>query len=113
MKNLVVLIGRVGNEIETKTLSNEQQAVNFSLATTEHFTNSKGEKVEDTQWHKVVAYGKTAENVGKIVNKGDLIEVEGKIVYRSYEDKDGQKRYITEIVTNSFLLLSKNIEKSN
>ncbi|MDR2206068.1 MAG: single-stranded DNA-binding protein, partial [Flavobacteriaceae bacterium] len=77
------------------------------LATSDFYTNAKGEKVEETQWHNLVAHGKTAEIFQKYVEKGKEIAVEGKIVYRSFEGTDGQKRYITEIRVEELLLLGK------
>ncbi|MDR2204871.1 MAG: single-stranded DNA-binding protein, partial [Flavobacteriaceae bacterium] len=77
------------------------------LATSDFYTNAKGEKVEETQWHNLVAHGKTAEIFQKYVEKGKEIAVEGKIVYRSFEGTDGQKRYITEIRVEEILLLGK------
>ncbi|MBQ0151961.1 MAG: single-stranded DNA-binding protein, partial [Chryseobacterium sp.] len=71
-----------------------------------HYTNAKGEKVEETQWHNLVAFGKTAEILQKYVPKGKEIGVEGKLTYRSYDDKEGMKRYITEIKVDEILLLS-------
>ncbi|MDR2204614.1 MAG: single-stranded DNA-binding protein [Flavobacteriaceae bacterium] len=78
-----------------------------SLATSDFYTNAKGEKVEETQWHNLVAHGKTAEIFQKYVEKGKEIAVEGKIVYRSYDGNDGQKRYVTEIRVDELLLLGK------
>jgi len=79
----------------------------FTIATNETYQNNKGEKVTDTQWHNVVAWGKTAELVEKLLQKGHEVALEGKLENRSYTDKDGQKRYITEVVTSEFLLLTK------
>jgi single-strand DNA-binding protein len=79
----------------------------FTLATNENYKNDKGEKVEETQWHKLVAWGKTAEIIEKYVTKGKEIAVEGKLSHRSYDDKNGEKRYITEVVVNEVLLLGK------
>ena len=78
-----------------------------SLATSDYYTNSKGEKIEETQWHNLVAYGKTAEIMQKYVDKGKEIGVEGKLIYRSYDGNDGQKHFITEIRVEELLLLSK------
>jgi single-strand DNA-binding protein len=79
----------------------------FSIATNETYKNNKGEKVTDTQWHNVVAWGKTAELIENYVPKGKEIGVEGKLTSRSYEDKEGNKRYITEVVCNEVLLFGK------
>ena len=104
IRNKVTLIGRTGKEVEIVKFENGQLA-KVSLATSEHYTNAKGEKVEDTQWHNLVCYGKTAEIMQKYVEKGKEIAVEGKIMYRSYDDKDGSKKYITEIKVDELVLL--------
>lgn len=104
LRNKVTVIGRTGKEVEIVNFENGMLA-KVSLATTDHFTNGKGEKVEETQWHNLVAYGKTAEIMQKYVEKGKEIAVEGKIVYRSYDGNDGQKRYITEIRVEELVLL--------
>ena len=106
MKNRVQLIGHVGQEPEIKNLESGRVA-NFTIATNENYTNAKGEKVEQTEWHRVVAWGKLAEIMEKYVTKGKEIVVQGKLTYRSYEDKNGEKRYITEVVANDILLLGK------
>ena len=105
MKNRVQLIGHVGQEPEIKNLENGKLA-NLSIATNENYTNAKGEKVE--QWHRITAWGKTAEIIEKYVSKGKEVAIEGKLSHRSYEDKDGIKRYVTEIVANEILLLGGN-----
>lgn len=104
LRNKVTLIGRTGKEVETVNFENGMLA-KVSLATTDYFTNSKGEKVEETQWHNLVVHGKTAEIMQKYVEKGKEIAVEGKIVYRSYDGQDGQKRFITEIRVEELVLL--------
>jgi single-strand DNA-binding protein len=101
------LIGRLGQDPEIVNLESGKKLAKFSLATNENYTNTKGEKVENTQWHNVVAWGKTAEIVEKYINKGQEIAVEGKLTTRDWEDKDGNKRYITEVVCNELLMLSK------
>ena len=102
LRNNVRLIGRVGNNPETKTFDNGTK-VSLSLATSDFYYNDKNEKVETTQWHNIVAWGKTAELIQKYVEKGKEIAVEGKLTYRTYEDKEGVKRSITEIVINEVL----------
>jgi single-strand DNA-binding protein len=106
MKNKVQLIGNVGNDPEVRSF-NDKKVANLSLATNEIYYNDKKEKVEQTEWHKVVAWGKTAEIIEKYVTKGKEIAVEGKLTYRSYDDKEGIKRYVTEIVVNEVLLMSR------
>ena len=107
MKNKVQLIGHVGNDPEIKTLDGGKKVANITLATNDSYRNDKGEKVAQTEWHKVVAWGKTAEIIEKYVTKGKEIAIEGKLTHRSYDDKNGEKRYITEVVVNEILLLGK------
>lgn len=107
MKNRVQLIGHVGNDPEIKNLEGGKKVANLTIATNESYKNEKGEKVEQTEWHKVVAWGKTAEIIEKYVTKGKEIAIEGKLTHRSYDDKNGEKRYITEVVANDILLLGK------
>ena len=107
LRNTVQLIGYVGNAPEIITLESGRKLAKFSIATNESYKNTKGEKITDTQWHNVVAWGKTADLVETYVPKGKEIGVEGKLTSRSYEDKEGIKRYVTEIVCNELLLLGK------
>jgi single-strand DNA-binding protein len=107
MKNRVQLIGHVGNDPEIKTFDGGKTLANFTLATNESYKNDKGEKVEETQWHRLVAWGKTAEIIEKYVTKGKEIAIDGKLTHRSYDDKNGEKRYVTEVVVNEVLLLGK------
>lgn len=107
LRNKVQLIGRLGQEPEIVNLESGKKLAKFSLATNENYTNSKGEKVENTEWHNIVAWGKTAEIIEKYVNKGQEIAIEGKLTSRAYEDKEGIKRYITEVVCSEMLMLSK------
>jgi len=107
LRNKVQLIGNVGNDPEIKTFDGGRKLANFTLATNESYKNDKGEKVEQTEWHKVVAWGKTAEIIEKYVAKGKEIAIEGKLTHRTYDDKNGEKRYITEVVVNDVLLLGK------
>ena len=107
LRNKVQLIGHVGNDPEIKTFDGGKKLVNFTLATNESYKNNTGEKVEETQWHKLVAWGKTADIIEKYVTKGKEIAIEGKLTHRNYEDKNGEKRYFTEVVVNDMLLLGK------
>ena len=107
MRNKVQLIGNVGQEPEIKTFDGGRKMANITLATNDHYTNEKGERVEQTEWHRITAWGKVAEIIEKYVDKGKEIAVEGKLTHRSYEDKDGNKRYITEVLANDILLLGK------
>lgn len=107
LRNKVQLIGNVGNDPEIVNLESGKKLAKFSIATNESYKNAKGEKVTDTQWHNVVAWGKTAEIIENFVTKGKEIGVDGKLTSRSYDDKDGNKRYVTEIVCNELLMLGK------
>lgn len=107
MKNRVQLIGNVGNEPEVKTFDGGKKVANITVATNDYYINDKGDKVEQTEWHRVTAWGKTAEIIEKYVKKGKEIAIDGKLTHRSYDDKDGNKRYITEVVANDILLLGK------
>lgn len=106
LKNRVQLIGNLGMDPEVKQFDNGKMA-RLRIATSETYTNTKGEKVTETQWHSVVAWGKTAEILERFTEKGSEVAIEGKLVNRSYNDKDGQKKYITEVVANEVLLLTR------
>ena len=107
LRNKAQLIGHVGQEPEIKTFEGGKKLANFTLATNETYKNDKGEKVEETQWHRLVAWGKTADIIEKYVIKGKEIAIEGKLTHRSYDDKNGEKRYVTEVVVTEVLLLGK------
>lgn len=105
LRNSVQLIGRLGIDPEVKTFDNDKRMVRLSLATSEKYRNGDGEMVENTQWHNVVAWGHTAEIAEKYLKKGQEVALRGKLQTRQYDDKDGQKRYVTEVVCNELLLL--------
>lgn len=107
LRNKVQLIGHVGNTPEIMNLESGKKLAKFTIATNESYKNSNGEKITDTQWHNIVAWGKIADLIENYVPKGKEIGIEGKITSRSYEDKEGVKRYITEIVCNELLLMGK------
>ncbi|HET8837643.1 MAG TPA: single-stranded DNA-binding protein [Flavobacteriaceae bacterium] len=107
LRNKVQLIGHVGNDPKITSFESGRKMANFSIATNDSYKNSKGEKVEDTQWHNIVVWGKTADIVENYVSKGKEIGIEGKLTSRSYETKEGEKRYITEVVCSELLLLGK------
>ena len=113
LRNKVQLIGNLGMNPEVKRLDGGSSVAKFTMATNESYTNKKGERVEDTQWHNIVAWGKTAELMGDLLAKGKEVMVEGKLTSRSWEDKEGNKRYITEVVVNDFLLLTRKDESAN
>ncbi|MCD4747287.1 MAG: single-stranded DNA-binding protein [Bacteroidales bacterium] len=106
LRNKVQLIGHLGMNPEVKHLNDGKTVAKLSLATSETYKNKNGEKVKDTQWHNLIAWGKTAQIVEKYLKKGNEIAVEGKLSNRSYEDKEGVKRYITEIIINELLMFS-------
>jgi len=105
LRNSVQLIGRLGQDPETRTFDSGKKKVTFSLATSEKFKNQKGEKVEETQWHNLVVWGKLADIAGQYLKKGSEIAIEGKLVHRSYETNGGEKKYITEINVNDLVML--------
>jgi single-strand DNA-binding protein len=105
LKNKVQLIGNLGNDPEVKTVGTDRKLARFSIATNETYRNQKGEKVQETQWHTVVAWGKLAGLVEKLLVKGKEVMIEGKLTNRSYEDNSGNKKFITEVVASELLLL--------
>ena len=107
LRNSVQLIGNLGNDPEVRTLESGKTLATFSLATSDSYYNKSGEKVQDTQWHNVIAWGRKAELVEQYLQKGSEVAVEGKLTHRSYETKNGERRYITEINMNELALMSK------
>jgi len=110
LKNKVQLIGNLGNAPEIKTLESGKKMARFSIATNEVYRNARGEKITETQWHNLVAWGKVAEIVEKFLTKGKEIALEGKLVNRSYNDKDGNKKFVTEVQVNEILMLGSRAE---
>ena len=111
LKNKVQLIGNLGNNPEIKTLDGGKKMAKFSIATNESYRNATGEKVTETQWHSLVAWGKLAEIIEKYITKGSEVAVEGKLTYRTYNDKEGNKKYFTEIQVNELLMLGEKSAK--
>ena len=105
LKNKVQLIGNLGNAPEVKNTENGKKLARFSMATNETYRGRTGEKITETTWHNVVAWGKVADIAEKFLTKGKEIAIEGKLINRSYTDKDGIKRYVTEIQANELLLI--------
>lgn len=105
LKNKVTLIGHTGKDVEVYNFENGNRKASVTLATNDYYVNAQGERVEETQWHNLVAFGKTVEIMEKYVPKGKEIAVEGKLTYRTYDDKDGTKRMITEIRIEELVLL--------
>ena len=104
--NKVILIGNLGKDADIIVFDGIKKAT-FSLATTESYKNKEGQKIEHTEWHNIVCWNKEAENAEKVLKKGMQVYIEGKIRSRQWDDKDGNKRYITEVVANELILLSK------
>lgn len=107
LRNSVRLIGNLGTNPEVKEFESGKKVARFTLATNETYKNQKGEKVTDTCWHNLVIWGKTAEIAEKYLEKGSEVAIEGKLTSRSYTNKDGEKKHITEIVVNDLLMLGK------
>lgn len=103
LRNSVHLIGHLGNDPEIKTFGNNRSMVRFSLATNDYYRDAEGKQTKETQWHNIIAWGKTAEIAEKILSKGRETAIQGKLVNRSWEDKDGVKHYMTEVVANEIL----------
>ena len=104
MKNHVQLIGRLGANPEVKILENGTKLARFTLAVTETYTTKKGEKVNDVQWHSVVAWGNLASIAERLLHKGTQVTIDGKLFNRSFTNKEGLKRNITEIVANELFV---------
>jgi single-strand DNA-binding protein len=105
LRNRVQLIGNLGQDPEMKTLESGKKVAHFTLATKDDYKNSEGQKISETTWHNIVAWNGQAELAGKYLKKGGQVAIEGKIAYRSYEDKQGVTKYITEIVLNELMFL--------
>jgi single-strand DNA-binding protein len=105
LKNKVQLIGNLGSTPEVRNTETGKKLVRFSVATNESYRNSKGEKVTETQWHNLIAWGNVAEIAQKYLTKGSEVAIEGKLVSRNYTDKEGNKKFITEIQVNELLML--------
>ena len=103
--NKVMLIGNLGRDPEIRYTTGGQAVANFTIATTEKYTNKSGEKQEDTEWHRIVAWGRLAEICGEYLSKGRMVYIEGSIKTRSWEDKEGNTRYTTEIVARNMQML--------
>ena len=104
LRNRVQLIGRLGADPETKQVNGDRTLTKFTMATNETFRNAAGEKIEETQWHSVVAWGKSGEIAGTYLKKGSEVAIEGKLIHRVYEN-NGEKRYFTEISMNEMVMV--------
>jgi len=105
LRNSVRLIGNLGMNPEVKEVGKDKKLAKFSIATTETYKNDDGEKVSDTQWHNLIAWGNQAKVAEKYLKKGSEVAIEGKLTSRSYSDKEGVKKYITEIVVHEILMI--------
>ena len=105
LRNSVQLIGRLGQDPEIRTFEKGSKLATFTIATTDSYKNQKGEKVEDTQWHNIVIWGKLADIAGKYLKKGSEVVVEGKLIHKAYETAAGEKRFFTEINVNDLVMV--------
>jgi single-strand DNA-binding protein len=103
--NRVILLGNLGKDPEMRHLENGRARASFTLATNEYYKNKEGEKVTNTEWHNVVLWSPLAEIADKYLSKGKQVYIEGKLTNRSYTDKEGQAKYITEVVGQNLVLL--------
>jgi single-strand DNA-binding protein len=112
LRNKVQLIGNLGANPEIRSFDNGKTVARFSLATTDSYQDATGKKISETQWHNLVAWGGLAKIIEKYLTKGSEVAVEGKLTHRTYEDKDGNKKYFTEIVLHDMVMLhTRNIKE--
>jgi single-strand DNA-binding protein len=107
LNNRVQLIGHLGKKPELHTFENGKSKVSFSMATNDYHRNDDGEKVENTEWHNVIAWGKTAEIANEYLKEGSKVAIDGRLTHRTFEDKAGNNRYFTEVVARELLMLDK------
>jgi len=105
LRNSVRLVGNLGMDPEVKTFDSSKKVARMAIATNESYKNDKGEKITETQWHNLVIWGPQAQIAGDILKKGDEVAIEGKLANRNYTDKDGIKRYISEVIVHEFIKL--------
>jgi single-strand DNA-binding protein len=105
LKNRVQLIGNLGMDPEMKSFANNKKMAQMRIATSDSYRGADGKRVVNTQWHNVVAWGNLADLIERYLHKGGKVAIEGKLVHRSYEDKTGTKKYISEIVANEMVML--------
>ena len=110
LKNHVQLIGHLGKDVEINTFDSGTKMAKIALATNDYYKNNNGEKVQDTQWHNVIAWGPLADNMASILRKGNEVAIQGKLIHRSYEGKDGNTHYVSEVVANEFFKITKKAE---
>jgi len=107
MLNKALLIGRLGADPEVRYTQDGNMVTNFTIATDEFWKDKSGERVQKTEWHRIVTFGKLAEICGNYLSKGKLVLIEGRIQTRSWDDRDGNKRYTTEIVASTMTMLDR------
>ena len=108
--NKVVLVGHLGGDPETRFMPSGAAVTNFNMATNESWKDTNGELQDKTEWHRCVMFGKSAELAGELLKKGQLVYMEGKLQTRNWEDKDGIKRYTTEVVCDMFTMLGRKMD---
>lgn len=113
LNNKVQLIGNLGRDPEVKEFEGGRKVAKFPLATTESYKNDAGERISETSWHSIVAWGGLATIAEKYLLKGKEVAVEGRLLYRDYEDKDGNKKYVTEVILNQIQLLRNGGKENN
>jgi len=107
LKNSVQLIGHLGADPKTYEFEGGKMKTTFSMATSEYYKDAKGERVQDTQWHNIVTWGGTAKIAADYLHKGSEVAIRGKLTNHSYEDKEGNKKYVVEVIANEILMLDK------
>jgi single-strand DNA-binding protein len=112
LKNSVQLIGHTGKDVEIISFDNGNKKATVSIATSDYYTNNKGEKVKQTEWHNLVAWGKTAELMAQVLRKGNEVAIQGKLTSRTFTDKSGASKYITEVAVNEFYKISRSEKES-
>ena len=110
LRNSVQLIGRLGKDPEVVELKSGKKVARFSVATNESYRNNKGEKIEETQWHNIVAWERKAQFASDYLKKGMEVALEGKLIHRDYETSDGEKRYTTEINLNDVVMCGNRVD---
>lgn len=106
LRNRIQLIGNLGSDPEISNFDSGKKKATFTIATNDYYKTHEGEKIQDTQWHQVIAWNKQADLIESYVKKGQEIALDGKLINRNYKDKEGVTRYVTEIILNEVLLLN-------
>ena len=112
LRNSVRLTGFLGNAPEVREFGDDKKLARASLAINQSYTNDKGDRIEDTHWHTLIFWNKQASLAEKILHKGSEVSIDGKLVNRTYTDKDGIKKYVTEIIVNEIMLITKKISEA-